>query len=448
MPLLTGFNITASDIKNLLERNDRQRNGVRTWRQLLGNANIGAQSQMSSATSSLSDTIAKAYESNLAQENAIMGAGLNIGTTKDLLSANRRNLSAAYDTYIRNYGESVDKIATSYNEEVSAINAALQERAQNYADVYNSVYDYLNEELYGSTLKRDDATLNYFTENNLDYLLNTVDEQTTTLRAWDDIKEDLFDNEGVLTDKGIQFFDQVMNAHPEGYTKTDDEGNVTSVRGFDEWLSSKNPELREWWATTDAFNYTKAGSNKGTGNVMLGRESTDDLYHKYEYLDGTEIQKYTGTDFAAMDASAEKAKYLENLYSNPTHVRGEDPRRAPASSSRPYTTSGGNSTTAVDTLWEKDAKESWTTYQSDVDKFSVDFTEYLQTTLGTELYGNFYDEYSNLYTEYSNLVKEMAKSSMYDESLVKRLTKWKEDWFAAANEFVGKHKGVKKPSGY
>lgn len=437
MHLLTGFNITSSDIANVLKKYDRQRNGVRTWRQLLGNANIGAQSQKTSATSSLSDTIAKAYESNLAQENAIMGAGLNVGATKDLLSANRRNLSAAYDTYIRNYGESVDKIATSYNQEVSAINTALQERAQNYADVYNSVYDYLNEELYGATFKRDDATLNYFTENDLDYLLNTVDKQTT-LRAWDDIKGDLFDDEGVLTDKGIQFFDQVMNAHPEGYTKTDDEGNVTSVRGFDEWLSSKNPELREWWATTDAFNYTRAGTNKGTGNVMLGRESTDDIYHKYEYLDGTEIQKYTGTDFAAIGSSLEEAKadYMSYKFDadnadNPAFSSWLDPLFGTDSASL-----------------EKKAKKSWTAYQSNVDKFSVDFTTYLQTNLGAELYSDFYDEYSNLYTEYSNLVKEMAKSSMYDESLVKRLNKWKEDWFAAANQFVGKHKGVKKASGF
>jgi hypothetical protein len=37
---------------------------------------------------------------------------------------------------------------------------------------------------------------------------------------------------------------------------------------------------------------------------------------------------------------------------------------------------------------------------------------------------------------------------MYDESLVKRFNKWKEDWFAAANEFIGKHAGVKKASGF
>ena len=34
MALQYGMNITASDMRSLLEKNDKQQSGVRTWRQL------------------------------------------------------------------------------------------------------------------------------------------------------------------------------------------------------------------------------------------------------------------------------------------------------------------------------------------------------------------------------------------------------------------------------
>ena len=41
MRLQYGMNITASNMRNILEKNDKQQNGVRTWRQLFGNASLG-----------------------------------------------------------------------------------------------------------------------------------------------------------------------------------------------------------------------------------------------------------------------------------------------------------------------------------------------------------------------------------------------------------------------
>ena len=279
-----GINIPTSDIKKALEQNNRQQSGVRTWRQLFGNASLGASANYARATTDFSKIMADAYDANLAQQNAILGAGLNAGATKNLLSTNRQGLMDAYDTYIRNYGNAVNSVTEAYQKEVSAIDTELTQRAENFAQVYNSVYDYLSQELYGATYtKNDDTVLNYFTENNMDWLLT---DDKKALRAWDDIADTVFTRDGYLTDEGIEFFDQVMNAHPEGYTKTNDKGETFATKGFDAWLSDHNPELRDWWVSADMFNYTKAGTNKGTGNVLLGRESTDEIYHPFEYLKG------------------------------------------------------------------------------------------------------------------------------------------------------------------
>ena len=431
MALQTGFNITASDIKSTLEQTNRQQSGVRSWRQLLGNASLGASAGVARTTTDFSKIMADAYDTNLAQQNAILGAGLNAGATKNLLSANRRGLMDAYDTYIRNYGNAVNSVTDAYEKEASAIDAALTQRAENFANVYNSVYDYLSQELYGATYKGK----NYFAENGMDWLL-TKDKKA--VRAWDDIKHDLFTADDTLTDKGIEFFDQVMNARPDGYTKTNDKGETLATRGFDAWLSDYNPELREWWAGADSFNYTKAGTNKGTGNVLLGRESTDDIYHSYDYLKGDEIKKYTSAALTNMSTTLNTAKQTFDSYKFE-----EENSDNPAFSSWLDMFFGDDLVSK-----EKEAVAAWTNYQSSVNTFNADFVTYLQNKLGSEQYADFYDEYSSLYTEYESAMNALKTSKMYDAKLVSNVNAWREKLFAAADEFVGKRTGAKKASGF
>ena len=79
MALQYGVNITASDMRSILEKNDKQQSGVRTWRQLLGNASLGYQSQLDKNKSYYNDAMLQAYKSNFAQNNNIIGAGINAG---------------------------------------------------------------------------------------------------------------------------------------------------------------------------------------------------------------------------------------------------------------------------------------------------------------------------------------------------------------------------------
>ena len=273
MALQSGFNLPASDMAQILEKNDKTAQGIRTWRSLFGNASLANASAMDKLTTSYSDTIAQAYRANLEQENQIMGAGLSSGATKSLLALSRDELQQTYDNYLANYSSALGSVASAYNEEVATIASALGDRSQNLSDLYNSAYQYLSEEIYPSTYTDPNGNVsNYLDNYGLDWLYNT--DGTTSLKTWDQISNQMFDDNGELTPDGQKFFNAMFNARPEGYQLTDEDGNIVNTRTFDQWLSDANPELREWYAGADPFNYTFTGTNKGTSQSLLGIDST------------------------------------------------------------------------------------------------------------------------------------------------------------------------------
>lgn len=275
MALQSGFNLPASDMAQILEKNDKTAQGIRTWRSLFGNASLANVSATDKLTTSYSDAIAQAYRANLEQENQIMGAGLSSGATKSLLALSRDELQQTYDNYLANYSSALGNVASAYNEEVATITSALGDRAQNLSDLYNSAYKYLSEEIYPSTYTDPNGNVSSYLDNyGLSWLYNTDDSGTTTLKDWDQIAKDAFDEERNINTYGQRFFNAIFNARPEGYQLTDAEGNVVNTRTFDQWLSDVNPELREWYASADPFNYTFAGTSKGTALSLLGMDST------------------------------------------------------------------------------------------------------------------------------------------------------------------------------
>lgn len=275
MALQSGFNLPASDMAQILEKNDKTAQGIRTWRSLFGNASLANASAMDKLTTSYSDAIAQAYRANLEQENQIMGAGLSSGATKSLLALSRDELQQTYDNYLANYSSALGDVASAYNEEVTTIASALGDRAQNLSDLYNSAYDYLVNELYPSTYTdREGNVSNYLDNYGFNWLYNTDDTGMTSIKSWDDVAQQIFDEKGNINVYGQNLFNALFNSRPEGYQLTDEDGNVYSTRTFDQWLSDVNPELREWYAGADPFNYTFAGTNKGTAQTLLGMDST------------------------------------------------------------------------------------------------------------------------------------------------------------------------------
>lgn len=333
MALKYGMNITASDMKSLLEKNDKLQTGVRTWRQLFGNASLGYNAQSDALSTYYGDAISKAYASSFKQNDAIVGAGLNTGMMREMLTASRNDLHTAYETYVHNYNSAAEQIAENYSNEVGVIDEALTERATNFSDLYNNAYKYLSDEVFGSTRNAEgnasngatpiyegegenakitgysDVTYDYMDEHGLSWLYEEDETGERKLRSWESISHDLMNDDGTLTKKGVMFFDQMFNTPYEEYVRTNKDGEEIAIRSFDKWLSDTNSELRDWWVSQDPFNYTFAGTNRGTSQTIMGRESTDTKYAPHQYASTRSMSDILGVNESArrkFDKSSEK----------------------------------------------------------------------------------------------------------------------------------------------
>lgn len=278
MAVRYGVNILASDMRDWLEENDRQQSGVRSWKQLFGNAALGYNAQSDVLKTDYASTIAGAYKANFERQNAVLGAGLNAGATGAFLADNRNDLLTAYDSYVRNYQSDVSALAKNYANEVGTYDEALDQRAKNFASLYNKAYDYLSQELNGAyqTFGEGDkqTTIDFFTDQGLDWMRNDAG----VLKSWNELSYDLFDNDtGELTDTGRDFYNRIFNGVPQAWMRDVDDTNsdVTkrAVRSFDEWLGDTDPTLREWWASQDEF--AVDGINKDTALKRLGIDKMD-----------------------------------------------------------------------------------------------------------------------------------------------------------------------------
>lgn len=372
-----GINITASDMRNIIEQNDKQQTGIRSWRQLFGNASLGYEAQADALKTDYNKAIADAYAANFQQQNNLMGQGLNVGATQELIGMNRQDLLSAYSNYMRDYQNAQSEVAQTYQDEIGMIDTALNERAENFANLYNSAYQYLAKELVGSTHLVTDPDTPLYYENKEEGTTTTeggkgkeyagqakkpediaigqglgwlVDPDSGQALPWEQLSTLLFDDSGALTQRGIQYFDQLMNMRPEGYTKADG----TAVKSFDAWLAEENPELRTWFASADPFNYTFKGTNAGTAAAYAGRESTDEAYNEGEYL------------------SNETAGTL----SAPTfNIEGQ---------------------------------HTWDEYTKEVQKSYETLTDELQKKFNAEQYRKFYDANKSAFDEFESLSNELV----------------------------------------
>lgn len=372
-----GINITASDMRNIIEQNDKQQTGIRSWRQLFGNASLGYEAQVDALKIDYNKAIADAYAANFQQQNNLMGQGLNIGVTQELIGMNRQDLLSAYSNYMCDYQNAQSEVAQTYQDEVGMIDTALNERAENFANLYNSAYQYLAKELVGSTHLVTDPDTPLYYENKEEGTTTTkggkgkeyagqakkpediaigqglgwlVDPDSGQALPWEQLSTLLFDDSGALTQRGIQYFNQLMNMRPEGYTKADG----TAVKSFDAWLAEENPELRTWFASADPFNYTFKGTNAGTAAAYAGRESTDEAYNEGEYL------------------SNETAGTL----SAPTfNIEGQ---------------------------------HTWDEYTKEVQKSYETLTDELQKKFNAEQYREFYDANKSAFDEFESLSNELV----------------------------------------
>lgn len=288
MPISYGNSILpASEMKNVLAEQSRQRSGVKTWENLLGLAGQSYAAQTAAATTDYSQAIGEAYAANLRNKDTIAAAGLSKGTSDMLYDLNRDELESAYNTYLSNYGKALDAASENYQKQASAIDTALTGEAENTSKIYNAAYEYLKNELANAgmvetvsaptpqnKLATAEQTTPYLSNKGADWLY----DKEGAIRSFSDLLSDMTNADGSLTDKGRQFFDLVFNAMPTGY---DVDG--TAARSFDQYLSDTDTALRDWYAGADVYNATVRGTHGATLRQLAGIDNTY-AYNPQTYL--------------------------------------------------------------------------------------------------------------------------------------------------------------------
>ena len=296
MAIQHGVNITASDMKNMLESSSYY-NGENPWQKLYGNAALSYQNQSDQLLKTYGDTIASAYKSSLQQQNALYDLGLTQGDTQELQGIARQELMATYQNYLSNYQSAQSELANAYAQEKGLYDEALMTESENYANLYNSAMDYYEKVLKGATYTENDLskpiysgegkeaqatgeyeqkTTSLVDEYGLDWLMKKAEDGSMVALSRNELMNKMFDEEGMITEYGRNFYDMIFNhaAYSENYTDT--EGN--QIVSFDKWLSDNDNDLYNWLHSADTFNYTHQGTKLGSVKEMLGLDSTDDTY--------------------------------------------------------------------------------------------------------------------------------------------------------------------------
>lgn len=313
--LLYGTNILASDLAPQLEAYERNQQGVNAWRNLFGNASLQNMAAQDTLKTDYAAAAAEAYKTYQKQKNDAFAARLAPGATADIAAqANRDFMNSAYSQYVSKYLEDANKLAENYRDTVTGISDSLTERAENYASLYRSAYDYLAKELAGAKKTVDNATTRWLADNSFaDFLTAEGD-----IRSWTDISKKLFDADRRLTNKGRRFYDVIFNADPNEYMTVDEKtGEEGRTRGFDEWLAATNPTLRDWYVSGDYITGEKQSTNVKQGLGLKDRPYTSRDYTDFSDYAGYGIKEFNKKDSTSVSAKAIKTlTELEKAYNN------------------------------------------------------------------------------------------------------------------------------------
>lgn len=303
-----GTVLTTSQAKKTLMEQNKTYDRTLTWNKLLSqneNSALAAENQL---IKDYNTATADAYVSYLKNQNAIRSSNIVGAGKTQLLQENELALQDAYNSYMNSLNEGTAAIAESYNEGVNNINSALETEAENVVAYDNAHMSYL-QELWNrytegeNKLFDDPRWQRYTTQDQLrddvtgELLYNEdgtpmLDERRLMTRdelfkySYDNIYDEegnvigqdntgFIDENGNLTLKGIDFYDQIENALAG-------EGGYS----WGQYLSESDPDLYEWASSYNPYNYTEAGTNEGTFKTMTGRMSTDYLYSYAERFGG------------------------------------------------------------------------------------------------------------------------------------------------------------------
>lgn len=307
-----GMIYDTGSIKSQLAEANRDYYGRKTWEDLYGSIDYAKQKQLGQLEQDYSGAMAEAYASAYRANQNIAASSLGQGYKAAAMEETDIALEEAYQAYKQNYLSGVAQIETAAAQQTQKVTDALTEQATNIRDFANTPYQYLQYvfEQYGEGEQSENIFYNEemwkrYTKEVKDEQGNLTGERE--LKSWEEIVNygayeeitdesgnvqkqwtGLYDNQGNLTIKGADFFDQMINQLAY-------EGRGIS---FDQWLAENNPELHDWSKSYNPYNYTDAGSNIGSFKTMVGLTSTDEMYTFMERFGGlskSEVDKlYSG----------------------------------------------------------------------------------------------------------------------------------------------------------
>lgn len=316
--------VTATQMQKTLYESNRDYYNRKTWENLIAGTRQSAMAAENQLVKQYTDASTAAYTSYLQNRANIEASDLYGQSKQNMLSDNRINLEEAYNTYRQNLAQNEQALQKSYQENVSAVNEALAERAENFVAYENAAYDY-TKYLFEKApqLAADPRFTNYFTqdaiwdetanegkgdwerdeEGNIKYgnaRLKTVDELYKDFYTYNKELQRYESNED-LTD----YLDFVENYIGQGERP---EG-LDNIMSWEDYIRSTNPDLADYMFANDPYNYTEEGTVAGSFRTLTGRESTD--------RDWSYAERITGIKAAQINKQYESFKNdLDNIISS------------------------------------------------------------------------------------------------------------------------------------
>ena len=308
-----GRGFTASDMASALLKADDTKTGS-FWTEASDALSLSYSKSLESVNRQYDEAILQAYRAS-EQNKQFAGTYGLVGLGRGaLISSQDAALMEAYNTYKMKQAEQQSELYQNYLSGQQNLQAALQERAENFVSLEQSYYDYakyIYDEYYGN---RNANIQNPFDVNapvNWNWLLTqsydeegnpVVDEEGNPimeLRNRQDLYSELYDEHRNLTGKGTMFYDLIENRQYQGVTS------------YGQWLQETNPELYSWAydPNQNIYDSSSDNTNAGTFRELTGRSSTDYDYTWIEHvaaLDEGEIK-------SVFEPMTEKLNELANV---------------------------------------------------------------------------------------------------------------------------------------
>ena len=330
---MAGYTITKSDYEKQLREQSKSLTGGKTWAELYQSNYLAGERAKAMAEESYLDAAAQAYQSSLGQRSNILGSNLGQGYKQQALTDTDLALQEAYNTYMNNYAEKANEIASSVAANASKFDEAVASEAEWMEKTGQSVEDYfkylyntyytVDEESGIGILNKDYESVNPFVQNEeiwgryLKHPVTEKGEDTSSymLKSPEELNAMLYDideqGNRVLNTLGQDFYDMVMNYMPTPiYDKNGKlvRTDIAQAKSYGDYLQEKDKDLYNYLTSSDLYNINTAGSKFGTFKELMGLDANDYEYSWLERAGGMSREEVDKL-FGDIDTKLQKATF-------------------------------------------------------------------------------------------------------------------------------------------